>query len=62
MVGGMPIGVIGGSYGGGAVGGGGGYGIKLPQREIETANKHLFDDMLAGKTPESSVPHHEKCD
>lgn len=22
----------------------------------------MFDDMLAGKTPESSVPHHETCD
>jgi len=24
-------------------------------------NKHLFDDMQAGRTPRSSVPHHEHC-
>lgn len=59
MVGGMPIGVSGGALGGGAVGGG---GIKIPLREKPEPNKHLFDDMMAGKTPVSSVPHHEKCD
>lgn len=25
-------------------------------------DKHLFDDMQAGRTPRSSVPHHENCD
>lgn len=59
MVGGMPIGVSGGALGGGAVGGA---GIKIPLREKPEPNKHLFDDMVAGKTPVSSVPHHEKCD
>lgn len=58
MVGGMPIGVAGGALGGGAVGGA---GIKIPLGKPEP-NKHLFDDMVAGKTPASSVPHHEKCD
>jgi hypothetical protein len=58
MVGGMPIGVSGGALGGGAVGGA---GIKIPLGKPEP-NKHLFDDMVEGKTPASSVPHHEKCD
>lgn len=57
MVGGMPIGANG-ALGGGAVGSA---GITIPLGKPEP-NKHLFDDMKAGKTPVSSVPHHEKCD
>lgn len=57
-MGGMQIGTIGGSLNGGAVGGG---GFKIPLGKPEP-NKHLFDDMMEGKTPASSVPHHERCD
>ena len=57
-MGGMRVGTIGGSLGGGAVGGD---GISIPLGKPEP-NKHLFDDMMEGKTPASSIPHHERCD